>query len=206
MRNVNMQNSTWIDENPEKALQPINGYALTTAIQANKLRDSFESERIARKIDSVLAFPYIGYQENAQYRYLGDKNDEMMITDFDGADYCLFIQGSKGNLIKLFIAAGLECIGDVNNLDMFKEMTDKQFAVFVQFGRNIQTMIDSGQVEYNPKKKKVAKTRTHNVVISSVKASKKSAQNVVVKSPKKAKAFEKMTKAELVALVQANAR
>lgn len=202
-----MQHTNYIIENPEAASKPLNTMSLNAAMTACKLRDQFNIECQKRKLPLVPAFPYIGFQDNAGLQYTGDKLDGFSIdcsdNEFLDGEFTFFVLGTKNNLLSLFKTIGCETMGDVNDHELFKDMTDDQFNIVYKFGEAIQQLIDSGAIKVNKKTVKPKREKKINV-ISSLKVTSVKAAKAPKKAVKKKPSLNGLSKADLIALIQAN--
>ena len=202
-----MQHTNYIIENPEAAAKPLNRLSLNAAMTACKLRDQFNIECQKRKLPVVPAFPYIGFQDNAGLQYTGDKLDGFSIdcsdNEFLDGEFTFFVLGSKNNLVSLFKTIGYDTMGAVNDLDLFKDMPDDAFNIVYKFGEAIQQLIDNGAIKVNKKTVKPKREKKINV-ISSLKVTSVKAAKSPKKATKKTPSLNGLSKADLIALIQAN--
>jgi hypothetical protein len=200
-----MQHTNYIIENPESASKPLNARSLNAAMTACKLREQFTIECQKRNLPIVPAFPYIGFQENAGFQYTGDHLDGFTIdcsdNEFLDGEYSFFILGKKNNLLSLFKFVGCETMGDINDLELFKDQTDDQFNIVYKFGEAIQQLIEDGLIKLNKKANKPKKEVKMNVIsalkITSVKSA-RVADKPAKKAVKKAPSLKALSKADLL--------
>ena len=202
-----MNKSNYIIENPELADKPLNVKSLNSAMTACKLRDQFNIECQKRKLPLVPALPYVGFQDNSGLQYTGDKLDGFQIdcsdNEFLNETYTFFVLGTKGNLVSLLKTIGCDTMGAVNDHDLFKDMPNDAFNIVYKFGEAVQQLIDDGLIKVNKKASKPKKKAEINVISSLKVTSVKAAKKAPKKAAKKP-SLNGMSKADLIALIQAN--
>ena len=154
----------------------------------------------------------MGYQDTAQYQYVGNADNPFdksagFSIDCSDNEYLIdtlsfFVLATKGNLLALFKAIGVQTMGDINDYDFIKDLHDDQFNILYKFGQSIQAMIEQGLIVVNKRASKPKKSQDINLIsalkVNSIKPSK-------AKPKAKPKAnLKALSKADLIALLQSS--